>query len=308
MNEPERFHFHAMGADCSFAVDGSVSPHIMHRAVHSALAEIQRIECKYSRFDPGSTLTRINALAAGETVAIDGETRVLLQHAGQLHRWSDGLIDVTSGALQQPVVLSHEGAQPTDPRIDTRTGARADLPPYLGWHHVRLDENGVRFDDARVQIDLGGFCKEYAADRAAQIMARCGVSSGYVDVGGDVQVLGPRANGQPWTFDIPHPEEPGGVLGSMPVYQGALATSLGHARPARAGAQPRGQRIVSMVSGQPVRYWYSVSVLAPLAVAAGVACLFTMLKEAEGLAYLQDSGLAFFALDTLGAIHTHIRR
>ena len=63
-----------------------------------------------------------------------------------------------------------------------------------------------------------------------------------------------------------------------------------------AGLDPR--------SGFPVNHWRSISVLAPVAVAAGSCSTIAMLKEADGLPFLNDAGVAWLAIDNEGAIHS----
>ena len=58
-------------------------------------------------------------------------------------------------------------------------------------------------------------------------------------------------------------------------------------------------------TGMPVSHWRSVSVLAPLAALGGGASTIAMLKEADGLAFLQAGGLAYFAIDGAGRTHHH---
>ena len=55
----------------------------------------------------------------------------------------------------------------------------------------------------------------------------------------------------------------------------------------------------------PVRYWRSVSVLGPLAIAAGSCSTIAMLLEEDGLDFLRQCGMAFLAIDCDGRIHRH---
>jgi thiamine biosynthesis lipoprotein len=52
-----------------------------------------------------------------------------------------------------------------------------------------------------------------------------------------------------------------------------------------------------------VQAWRSVSVLAPLTIAAGSYSTIAMLKGEAGLAFLEDSNLAFLAVNASGEIH-----
>ena len=71
-----RFTFRAMAAENELQLHAD-EPSRADLAARSAIDEVKRIEAKYSRYRPDSLLSRINASAGGEPVAIDGETRQL---------------------------------------------------------------------------------------------------------------------------------------------------------------------------------------------------------------------------------------
>jgi thiamine biosynthesis lipoprotein len=50
----------------------------------------------------------------------------------------------------------------------------------------------------------------------------------------------------------------------------------------------------------PVSYWRSVSVLGLLAVAAGSCSTIAMLLQQDGLAFLEQSGMSYLAIDRHG--------
>ncbi len=70
-------------------------------AAAAAIADVARIEAKYSRYRDDSVTTRINRAAGGSAVAIDTETLALLRYADQCHTVSGGLFDLTSGVLRR---------------------------------------------------------------------------------------------------------------------------------------------------------------------------------------------------------------
>ena len=55
-------------------------------------------------------------------------------------------------------------------------------------------------------------------------------------------------------------------------------------------------------SGMPVRHWRSVTVVAPVAVAAGGYTTIAMLLEAEAPAYLEAVGLPWLGVGPDGAV------
>src|SRR5664279_6637660 len=67
-----------------------------------AIAEVRRIEHKYSRYRDDSVVTAINSAAGSDrAVEVDDETASLLDFAATLHASSDGAFDVTSGVLRR---------------------------------------------------------------------------------------------------------------------------------------------------------------------------------------------------------------
>jgi thiamine biosynthesis lipoprotein len=285
-----RILFDAMGSRCEIrlaADDGDNAQRLMHQAVD----EVRRIEHKYSRYRPDSIVSRINAEAGRKAVAVDHETVELFSYAAALFSASGGLFDITSGVLRK----AWDFRQP-------RVPSAAVLEPLLalvGWHQVECGVLEVYLRRAGMEIDFGGFGKEYAADRAATLLMQAGVRHGYVNLGGDMRFIGPRMDSRPWSIGIQDPREAEGVLATINVSEGALATSGDYERFFELDGQ-RYCHILDPRDGMPVRYWRSVSVLAPLAVAAGSCSTIAMLKQRDGLDFLNASDMAYLAVDNDG--------
>jgi thiamine biosynthesis lipoprotein len=291
-----RFQFEAMASRCEIrlaAPDGQAS-----RLAEAAIAEVRRIEAKYSRYRPDSVVARINAGAGQSATACDDETIQLLAYADHLYRSSDGLFDVTSGVLRR--AWDFRVPRLPDPAL------LASLLPLVGWPAVEVDQRRatVALGRAGMEIDFGGFGKEYACDRAAALLEARGVRHGYVNLGGDMRFLGPQPDGRPWRIGIQHPREPDGVVASIDVSQGALATSGDYERYIEVDGK-RYCHILDPRTGMPVSYYQSVSVLAPLAVLAGSVSTIAMLQQAGGPAFLAASGASYLAIDSAGALARH---
>ena len=126
------------------------------RAADAAIADVRRIEAKYSRYRDDSVTTRINRAAGGAAVAIDAETAALLRYADQCHAQSGGLFDITSGVLRRAWDFKREPPALPDCRgarrrrragrlADGRMG-RAFDPPAARRHGNRLRRHrqGIR--------------------------------------------------------------------------------------------------------------------------------------------------------------------
>jgi len=262
----------------------------------AAVAEVRRIEAKYSRYRGDSVTTAINRAAGGAAVAVDAETAGLLDFGADLHANSDGRFDLTSGVLRRAWDFKSQ-----------RLPAQADIDallPLIGWSQVEWADGRVRLPHAGMEIDFGGIGKEYAADRAAAVLLERGAAHGLVNLGGDVRVLGPAPDGAPWRIAIQHPRgAPGATLARMDVATGALATSGDYERYIEVDGR-RYCHLLDPRTGWPVAHWQSVSVVAPLAVAAGACATLAMLQPVEpALGFLRAEGVRFLAIDAHGAQH-----
>ena len=288
-----RIPFKAMASACELvlAVDDEPAAQAIARA---AIAEVQRIEAKYSRYQPDSIVSRINAAAGGQAVACDDETWSLLNYADSLYQSSGALFDITSGVLRRAWNF-----------YDHRLPAPADLEALrqlIGWRRVEREGQAVRLPEAGMELDFGGFGKEYAADRAGAVLAARGLRHGYVNLAGDMRMLGPKPDGSPWMIGIQDPRDKTAILATIPVDRGGLATSGDYERYFELDGK-RYCHILDPRSGQPVTHWRTVSVVAPLAVVAGNCATIAMLKQSDGLAFLEACGMNYLAVDQSGKVH-----
>src|SRR5215471_2759908 len=94
-----RIPFRAMASDNEVQIDAD--PIRAQRAADAAIADVRRIEAKYSRYQDDSLTTRINRAAGGPPVDIDAETAGLIAYADRCFAQSDGRFDITSGVLRR---------------------------------------------------------------------------------------------------------------------------------------------------------------------------------------------------------------
>ncbi len=294
MNPVLHVPFEAMACHCEIALAGLPDEASSRALAAQAIAEVRRIETKYSRYRADSIVSRINAAAGGDPVACDDETLSLLDYANSMHQSSGGLFDITSGVLRRAWNFKQ-------PRVPTEAEL-APLRALIGWPEVQRDGALLRLPRAGMELDFGGFGKEYAADRAGALLATQGLRHGYVNLGGDFRVIGPKPDGSPWMMGIQHPRQRGALVATIPVSQGGLATSGDYERFFELDGR-RYCHILDPRSGMPVTQWQTVSVLAPLARVAGHCSTVAMLLQAEGLRFLEASGMDYLAVDQQGHIH-----
>jgi thiamine biosynthesis lipoprotein len=290
----ERFAFRAMGCPCELRLYGA-DPARTERIARAAHAEVARLERKYTRYRDDS-LTAAIARSAGDPagIRVDPETAALLDYADTSFRESAGLFDITSGVLRRAWNFK-SGRLPSEGEVEA---ARR----LVGWERVRWQRPELVLPQAGMELDFGGYVKEYAADRAAELCRRLGARHGLVDLGGDLAAVGPHADGSPWIVGIRDPRAPGQALASLHLSSGALATSGDYERCMVVDGRRYGH-VLDPKTGRPVEGLASVSVAAPQCLVAGTATTVAMLRgEREGPRWLAGLGLPHLWMDRAGAV------
>ena len=283
--------FKAMGTTCDIQLFART--HAKAREVaDAATADVNRLENLYSRYRSDSLLSAINQVAAtGGSITVDDETAGLLNYATICFEQSGGLFDITSGILRRAWRFD-SGSLPDQAHIQ-------ELLEKVGWHKLHWVPPVLEFLIPGMEIDFGGIVKEYAADRAASLCWEAGVRQGLINLGGDIKLIGPRADGSPWLIGIRHPGHKKAVLQMLSLHNGALASSGDYERCINVDGVRYGH-ILNPKTGWPVRHLAAVSVLGDFCVVAGSAATIAMLKEENGPAWLEGLGLPHIWVDVHG--------
>ncbi|MEF7615101.1 FAD:protein FMN transferase [Aquincola sp. MAHUQ-54] len=291
-----RHAFRAMGGPCEVRLQAD-DPALAARAARAAEAEVRRLEARFSRYRADSIASRINRSAgSGTAIEVDAETAALIDYAQTAWVQSEGLFDITSGVLRR--VWDFHAA---------RVPSQAEIAPVLalvGWQQVRWRRPWLSLPVAGMELDFGGYVKEYAADRAAAAARTAGACHGFVELGGDIALVGPHADGAPWRIGIRHPREPARAAAELRLARGAVASSGDYERCFEQGGR-RYSHLLDPRSGWPVQGGLAAaSVVAGQCLVAGTATTIAMLKGAgDGLRWLQALGLPYLAVDHHGTPH-----
>ncbi len=136
-------------------------------------------------------------------------------------------------------------------------------------------------------VDLGGVAKGYAVDQAINILKKHGISSGAVNAGGDMYLLGQHPQ-RPWRIGIQHPREQKGTLATVEIRDKAVVTSGDYERFFEEGGR-RYHHIFNPSTGMPARRCQSVTVLADsVALGDALATALFVLGPHEGLKLIEQ--------------------
>ncbi len=216
---------HAMGTHLAYAsfTTPALDALRLHALFDAATAEIRRLEKLMTTWDPASEVSQINDAAGQHPVVVGQETYDVIREAVHASEISDGCFDITFETLHGLWKFD----QDLDPHPPTPADVKAKVK-YVGYRHVKLDPAAltVFLDEAHVRIGLGGIAKGYAVDKAAKVLLDAGVTSFYVQAGGDLYTHGSKPDGSAWQAGVRDPRGPDGdYFVMMPVIDHAFSTA-----------------------------------------------------------------------------------
>ncbi len=267
----------------------------------AAIAEIHRLEKKYSRYRNDSVTSEINNSAGNKNgIEVDSETALLLNYAQVGFEQSDGLFDISSGILRKAWDFRSQQL-PSQDDIDA-------LLPLIGWDKLSWQAPRLCLPVEGMELDFGGYVKEYAADVAANVCRSGNIQGGLVNLGGDICIIGPHPNGDAWKVGVRHPRNPSVPMSFVLLEKGGLASSGDYERFMMIDGV-RYAHILNPKTGWPVNSLASTSVYAEQCVVAGTSSTIAMLKgEQEGITWLEGLGLPYISMNQQQEIFGTLKR
>lgn len=152
-----------------------------------------------------SDISLINA--AGQTpVAVHDETIELLQKGIYYGELSNGKFDITIGNLSDLWDISTKALlEETDASMIPSDEEIAGALATVDYHGIQIDGNMVSLTTPDARIDLGGIAKGYIADKMKEFLNQNGVTSGIINLGGNVLTLGEKSDGSNYRIGIQKP-------------------------------------------------------------------------------------------------------
>jgi len=252
-----------------------------------AAGEAWRVESKFSRYRADSVTTKIHE-SRGHRIEVDSETASLIDFADRCFDLSDGLFDITSGVLRHAWKFDGSDRVPEPAAIER-------LLPRIGFSKLHWQSPHLVLP-ADMELDFGGIGKEYAVDRAYELLAAREIGAFMVNFGGDL-----RANRAPprgsWQIGIERPDTDREAVMVLNLEYGALATS-GDSRRYLLKDGVRYGHILDPRTGWPVPDCpRSVTVAASSCTEAGLLSTLALLHGPEARIFLEDQGVRYWLLN-----------
>jgi thiamine biosynthesis lipoprotein len=201
-----RISGHVFGTEVEVSIYGEAQARAEQLGA-AVLNEFDRLHHKFHAWQP-SALTALNdSIARGETYQGDAEMVDMLQAAGRLAERSDNLFNPAIGRL-----IRLWGFQSGDITVHAPAPAEirrwVDAKPRMS--DLRYDGTNISSRNRAVMLDLGGYAKGYALDRAAGILRAARVKAALINIGGNVLAIG-QPGARPWKVGVRDPRGAGSV-------------------------------------------------------------------------------------------------
>jgi len=185
----------------------------------SVVVEVKRLEKKYNYYNKESYLSLINSRTESN---LDKETKSLLQRAKQYYALTNGIFDIT--------VATFKDLYKSEYSLETLKAKKEKLMPYVGCEHFEIKKDKIVFDNEFTKIDLGGFVKEYAVDRSAQVIKKAKIKSALINYGGDIYALGKKPDSSRFKVGVKDPKNTKEHAIFEEIENQALTTSASYER------------------------------------------------------------------------------
>lgn len=192
-------------------------------AVDKAAESVEALDALLSTGDENSEIYQLNQKGEA-TLSEDGG--YLVERALELYKKTDGAFDIAIYPVMQAWGFpTQEYHVPDDATLKEKL-ILADASKV----NYDKDTRKISFDRDGMEIDLGGIAKGYTSAQIMQIYQECGVTSGLVNLGGNVQALGCKTDGSKWKVAIQSPDDTEDYLGILEIENQAVITSGGYER------------------------------------------------------------------------------
>ena len=284
------FRGETMGTSYSIRLIGT-----LHKKETSRLAEkmdqlLLELNQYMSTWIEDSQISLFNHNLSTEPVLVSESFHTVTTKALLLAQESDGAFDPT---LQPLLNVWGFGSESSSENLPTQKEIER-IHAQIGWKKIEtLSGNRLRKTEDTISLALGAIAKGHGVDLLAELLTHEGYTDWFIEVGGEVRVLGNNPDGVPWKIGIQSPDAyflDISLHGIAQLTAGAVATSGSY----RNYTEKNGKRYAHILdprTGQAIlSNLLSVSVLSDSCIDAdGWATALYVLGVDEGLTYVEEN-------------------
>ncbi|MHC4870455.1 MAG: FAD:protein FMN transferase [Planctomycetota bacterium] len=215
-----------LGTTMNIAVidDGNI-PIAAEIIIKKALSKVNELEDRLSIYRKDSEISRINSLPAGKKNHLNKLTYKIILESLRYNLLSDGAFDITVKPLMDLYKFSAKKERMPDKEEISRALKLVGRNSLI----IEVENRSLSKKNKGTSLNLGAIAKGYAVDLAMNELIKSGVKNGFVEIGGEIRVIGKNENGNNWKVGIQNPSIKKGqkklLNESLSINSGAIATS-----------------------------------------------------------------------------------
>ena len=278
----------AFGVSCHVVASGGEQSG--EALLQLAKDELQRLESKFSAFEPDSLVSQINREAGSATsTPVDAEARGLFNCVSALWEQSSKQYDPS-------VRLLHNCYDSQGNRLAS-AAQLLEMTKLVGWSKLELSSEGARLSAEGMLIDLNNSVRPYAVDNVLKVLRRHGAVSAMVEVGPDSASIGRQVDGANWSIGLRFPRGSRTAITRLKLNDKGFAVRGDFEHTVTVDEERYG-RVLSPVDGLPIPGLLTVAVMAENCLTAcSAASIARTRTEINGIKWLKQLGFPWMAID-----------
>lgn len=163
----------------------------------------------YNSYDGINNLKTINDNAGIAPVKVDQEIIDLLQFSIDLYDKTDGQTNIALGSVLRiwhnyrnaGIDNPSEAALPSMEELE-EAAKHCDITNII----IDTEASTVYLNDPEMSLDVGSIGKGYAVQKVSEYARELGYNNMVISVGGNISVIGPKADESIWKFGVQNPD------------------------------------------------------------------------------------------------------
>lgn len=235
----------------------------------------------FSKTNQNSDIYKINN-SHGMPVTVSDETIYLLKEGISFYQQTDGLFDISIGAVSK--LWNFKSDAPSIPASDILQKQLA----LVDCTQIHIEGNTVTVPDG-MEFDLGGIAKGYIGDKMKEMYEKKGVTNGLLNLGGNIICIGTPLDKDSFHIGIQKPFSENETIYSLHINDKCVVTSGIYERCFTLNGQLY-HHILNPKNGYPIETdLYSVSIVCDNSMLADVLSTSAlMLGLEDGSAFIKN--------------------
>ena len=207
-----------------------------------------------------------HAISTGKSFTIDdAEIIRVLKENTELSQKTDNFFNPAMGKLIALWGFHEDNIKQSIPSSSVIKDFVSNMPLM---EDLTITNNTVSSKNKKFQLDLGGYAKGYALDRAKIILQNNNIKNALVNIGGNIIAIGMRGD-RNWIVGIQHPRKPSAIASINLLPGWSIGTSGDYQRYFMMN-EKRYSHLINPISGFPSANSQSTTILIPPSKNSGV--------------------------------------